>query len=533
MLTGRVDLHSNYSAEQGGDRLEYGSYNLEQLEGNEYGYIYDASLMLITKDDGTEINTKIVYEDLTNGVGNSTIYPQTIYAIDENIENLIIENNDGIINYNRNVLDYETATSHDITVLASSTDGSTAEAMFNVAVQDFDEYDVEIDPISSVSLEENIDVGITIATAFAEDLDGTDTVSYALSNDAGGLFEIDSVTGVVTLSGGLDYETAISHDITVLASSTDGSTAEAIFNVAVQDFDEYDVEVESILAIDLNEDKDVGLKVFTAYAQDLDGTNNTISYALSQSAGGLFSIDSATGVVTLSGDLDYETSTNHSITVLATSTDGSIDETVIDILVNDIEEVSGEDGDDKLYGSKLDGIFYGHGGDDLIDGGKGEDELYGGAGDDRVIGGKDKSADRLFGEDGNDKLYGGKGNDHLEGGSGDDRLYGGQKDNLFGGIGNDKLFGGSGNDKLFGESGDDYLRGDKGNDRLNGGKGDDYLRGDRGNDHLNGGNGDDALYGNVGKDILKGGRGDDVLNGGEGNDTLWGGSGADIFNLPN
>ena len=36
---------------------------------------------------------------------------------------------------------------------------------------------------------------------------------------------------VFTLAGELDYETATSHMITVLASSTDGSTSEANFNV--------------------------------------------------------------------------------------------------------------------------------------------------------------------------------------------------------------------------------------------------------------------------------------------------------------
>ena len=41
-------------------------------------------------------------------------------------------------------------------------------------------------------------VGIT---AYAEDLDISDSVSYHLSDDAGGLFAIDSETGVVTLAG--------------------------------------------------------------------------------------------------------------------------------------------------------------------------------------------------------------------------------------------------------------------------------------------------------------------------------------------
>ena len=67
-------------------------------------------------------------------------------------------------------------------------------------------------------------------------------MSYTLSDDAGGLFAIDGTSGVVTLAGQLGYETSTSHDITVLATSTDGSTNTADFLVdVVDDPDEYDI----------------------------------------------------------------------------------------------------------------------------------------------------------------------------------------------------------------------------------------------------------------------------------------------------
>ena len=85
-----------------------------------------------------------------------------------------------------------------------------------------------------------------------------DSVSYILSDDAGGLFAIDSQSGVVTLAGELDYETQTSHMISVLASSTDGSTSTADFNIDVVDNpDEYDIS--GLLDIDnsLNEIPDL------------------------------------------------------------------------------------------------------------------------------------------------------------------------------------------------------------------------------------------------------------------------------------
>src|SRR5258708_29418050 len=48
-------------------------------------------------------------------------------------------------------------------------------------------------------------------------------------------FAIDGTTGVVTVANGtlLDAETSTSHDITVLATSSDGSTNSQTFTVAV------------------------------------------------------------------------------------------------------------------------------------------------------------------------------------------------------------------------------------------------------------------------------------------------------------
>ena len=78
-------------------------------------------------------------------------------------------------------------------------------------------------------------VGIT---ALATDADGTDTVTYSLSDDAGGLFTIDSNTGVITVANALDYETATSHSVTVLATSSDTSTSSQAFTINVTDVNE-------------------------------------------------------------------------------------------------------------------------------------------------------------------------------------------------------------------------------------------------------------------------------------------------------
>lgn len=84
------------------------------------------------------------------------------------------------------------------------------------------------------------------------------------------------------------------------------------------------------------------------------------------------------------------------------------------------DNLSGGDGDDKIYGHK---------GDDTIDGGTGNDELYGGSGNDFMTGGEGN--DKMWGGENNDTLDGGAGNDYINGGRGEDTLYGGAGNDCF------------------------------------------------------------------------------------------------------
>ena len=237
-------------------------------------------------------------------------------------------------------LDYETATSHELAIKATSSDGSTDSETFTVAVTDVDEFDVTT-PTDSDSdanqITENASSGATVGiTASASDGDGTNnTVSYSFDNDllTSGFFSIDASSGVVTLtnSNSLDYETGTSHDIIIKSSSSDGSTDSETFTVAVTDVDEFDVSSPTDSDSDANqiaENASSGATVgITASASDGDGTNNTVSYSFDNDllTSGFFSIDASSGVVTLtnSNSLDYETGTSHDIVIKATSTDGS------------------------------------------------------------------------------------------------------------------------------------------------------------------------------------------------------------------
>ncbi|MBI2354654.1 MAG: putative Ig domain-containing protein, partial [Deltaproteobacteria bacterium] len=74
-------------------------------------------------------------------------------------------------------------------------------------------------------------------TALATDGDSGATISYSLTDNAGGRFAINAATGVITVTDGtlLDYEAATSHTVTVLATSSDGSTNSGNFTISILD----------------------------------------------------------------------------------------------------------------------------------------------------------------------------------------------------------------------------------------------------------------------------------------------------------
>ena len=256
-----------------------------------------------------------------------------------------------------NSLDYETATSHELVIKATSSDGSSATATFTINVTDFNEYSVsaptDADGTPNQIAEDAIAGTAVGITAASSDADGSATVSYSFDNDnqtsADNLFSIASDTGVITLASGasLDHEAASSHEVVVKATSDDTSSATATFTIGVTDVDEHDVGTitdNDDAADQISEDASAGTAVgITASASDDDGTDD-VSYSFDNdnqtSADNLFSIDTTSGIVTLtnSNSLDYETATSHDIVIKATSSDGSTDSKAFTISVIDIND---------------------------------------------------------------------------------------------------------------------------------------------------------------------------------------------------
>jgi Ca2+-binding RTX toxin-like protein len=231
--------------------------------------------------------------------------------------------------------------------------------------------------------------------------------------------------------------------------------------------------------------------------------------------GGNDVIQGGTGADTIDGGDDIDTanyldSTSGVIVSLLTGKGkgGSAEGDVL----SGIENLTGSNHDDTLYGDNGKNVLYGRDGHDTLKGFGGLDTLWGGNGN-----------DKLYGMDSADDLYGGAGDDILDGGI--------EADEMFGGTGNDSYYIDHLADKVTENAGEgiDTIYRSLWNPLgplqdnvenlvlLSGAK-----RGE--------GNGlDNTIAGNDGENVLLGHDGDDTLIGGDGGDHLFGGEGIDTM----
>ncbi|MFO0526679.1 MAG: cadherin domain-containing protein, partial [Planctomycetota bacterium] len=353
------------------DREAAASHNITVRVTDTAGATYD-EVMTVTITDVDEFDVGVVTDTnaaantIAENTANGTAVGITASASDADattntitysLDNtaggrFAINSSTGVVTVaNSSLLNYEAATSHSITVRATSADGSWSTQTYTISLSDVDEFDVgavtDTDAAAN-SVAENSANGTTVGfTASATDADGTtNTITYTLDDNAGGRFAINSSTGVVTVANGslLDRESAASHSITVRATSADGSWSNQSFTINLSDVDEFDVGAvtdSNAAANTLAENSANGTAVgITASASDADATTNTITYTLDDTAGGRFAINSSTGVVTVANSslLNYEAATSHSITIRATSADGSWSTQTFTINLTDVDE---------------------------------------------------------------------------------------------------------------------------------------------------------------------------------------------------
>ena len=523
------------------------SHNLTVRVTDSGGATYDEAMTVnLTDANDTPTDLKLTNVEIAEGAANGTTVGTAAatdadsgetftYSLTDNAGGrFTIDGNTGEITVaNGSALDYETATSHDITVRVTDSGGATYDETYTIGVNDGNEYvdtfEATVHANGPVGYWRTLtdEVGSVDATAHNLGLGASPfsniTAASADYNGASGYVEIADDAAWQLTDGSIQLwfntddasggQSLISKDST---GNNDGNFSSYIANGDIH------VRIESGStnytltasgAYSANEWHQVsiswgadGLQLYVdgtladsdPYTGGIDGNNEAWTFGASQSNSTLGATDN-----------------------LHSFFDGQIAEIAIFDSQLDADEMSalhdaGADGNNLVNGTAGDDALVGTIGVDMIDGGAGNDTLTGKQGD-----------DFLYGGDGDDTINGGTGADVISGGAGTDTLtYAGNTAgvtvDLAAGTGIE-----TGSSDVDAISGIENVIGGTGDDSITGNDADNVLTGDAGNDMLSGGGGDDTLYGGSGNDSLTGGDGDDLLQGGAGDDILTGGAGID------
>ena len=271
-------------------------------------------------------------------VGFTVLQLEAIDPDTSNVTYTLIEGNDdrnfqlssmsGVITVARN-LDYEETQQYVLTITANDgVENLLASGTASVLISVLDENDNM--PVFSeaqylASIDENLPAFSFVLTVFANDTDSGNNslISYSITliNSATSPFEIDE-NGVLYTLVPLDYEIQSSYELVVTASDEGVPTLSSSVSVTVSVFDLNDnvpTFVMDSIAVNLTESIQIGSIVATFEATDADsGSNADIEYRFEMQNDNVpFSISATSGVVSVTQMLDYETSIDYEIRVIA------------------------------------------------------------------------------------------------------------------------------------------------------------------------------------------------------------------------
>jgi hypothetical protein len=199
-------------------------------------------------------------------------------------------------------------------------------------------------------LAENAAVGSAVGTCASRISHGAGVVTRSISSgNASGTFAIDSASGAITVANHslLNFETLstrwddpASFELFVSITDSLGVATESIRTV-VTITDANEPPVAAALATQtLPENLAAGTVISTASAVDPDRTDYVTFSIASGNTGNTFAINSVTGVITVAGALDFETTPSYTLVVRATdhgSPANNVDTPLAINLVNTVE----------------------------------------------------------------------------------------------------------------------------------------------------------------------------------------------------
>ncbi|XP_068597669.1 cadherin-23 [Brachionichthys hirsutus] len=235
----------------------------------------------------------------------------------------------GLVTRGLRALDRETSNSHVLEVEAYNSDEGSMRSSVRVIIY-VDDANDEVPVFTQqqynrLGLRETAGIGTSVIVVRATDPDTGDggAVSYTLMSGSDRKFVVDASTGLVTTVDSLDYETKTTYLMNVSATDQAPPFHRGFCTVYVTLLNELDEAVAFFSAgyeASLRENIATGTEVVQVQAQSADNLNQ-LTYRFdpdtSPAALALFKIDSVTGRITVTGQLDREKGDMYTLTVVA------------------------------------------------------------------------------------------------------------------------------------------------------------------------------------------------------------------------
>ena len=247
-------------------------------------------------------------------------------------------------------LDYEQKSSHVVTVLIDKVNGQTIKERLTIEVTDGNEHTPQFDKQSyQISLSENMDIGASVITIQAQDLDQGQAgqISYSLrysdtsSSSFSDWFSIDEESGLITTQSKLDCELESNPQVIIVASDhgIPIKTSTATFSASISDVNDHKpLFSQTFYDMEISEDSSRNTCFLTLQATDEDcGENAIVHYTLKEHTD-YFKVDRDSGEICIVKQLDYEKQKTHSLIVEAKDKGGLSTSTLVNIAVTDVND---------------------------------------------------------------------------------------------------------------------------------------------------------------------------------------------------
>ena len=298
--------------------------------------MFDDEFVMVSLLESATVGTIVFQGEATD----MDIDSQISYSLNNESSTFNISSTSGTVILT-DILDRETVSEYTLYIEAS--DGVNSDLLLLiVSVGDVnDNTPVFSSSLYSATVNENAAVGSSV-----EDVDATDDdigtngqIRYMINGgNQERAFTIDENSGLITLSGNLNFEATQSYSLVVAAqdfgSPTLSSTAFVIITIADQNDNPPEFRPNSAV-VEWDEDTPIGTVLYTAQATDSDG-NTQLLYSISNQTQ-LFSVAATSGNVILEESLDFEQTTSHLVVIEAS--DGVSTATFqLTILVRDVND---------------------------------------------------------------------------------------------------------------------------------------------------------------------------------------------------